>query len=257
MRGCAVVCAVSAAFVLSGPLAAEPVAEKVEIISTKKVEDIPATVAKAAPAEASPVGSEKVAAIADAEPKQKAKPQPATLRASVNLSTQTMTVTENGAVKHVWKISSGRAGYHTPTGSYKPQWMTRMHYSRKYHNSPMPHSVFYYRGYAIHATYYTGALGRPASHGCIRLSPANAKKFYRLVSRHGKARTRISVHGKTPYYAVAKKKKKKTYAASSDMGFGFWDSSPQPTTSKKKRSGKKKSYSFYKPSAFRWPGSSD
>ncbi len=256
MRGCAVVCAVSAAFVLSGPLAAEPVAEKVEIITTKKVEDVPATVSKTAPVKASTVGSEKVAAIADTESKQKAKPLPATLRASVNLSTQTMTVTEHGAVKHVWKISSGRAGYHTPTGNYKPQWMTRMHYSRKYHNSPMPHSVFYYRGYAIHATYYTGALGRPASHGCIRLSPSNAKKFYRLVSRHGKARTRISVQGKTPYYAVAKKKKKKTYAASSGMGFGFWDS-PQPTTTKKKRSGKKKSYSFYKPSAFRWPGSGD
>ncbi len=252
MRGCAVLCAAAAAFVLTGPLAAEPVAEKVEIISAKKVEAVPASASKSQPVKASAAGEKKVAAIAVAKPKPKSLP--ATLRASVNLSSQTMTVTENGAVKHVWKISSGRAGYYTPTGNYKPQWMTRMHYSRKYNNSPMPHSVFYHRGFAIHATYYTGALGRPASHGCIRLSPANAKKFYGLVSRHGKARTRISIHGKTPYYAVAKKKTKKTYAASS--GFGFWDS-PQPTTSKKKRRGKKKDYSFYKPNAFRWPGSGD
>ena len=106
-----------------------------------------------------------------------------------------MSVQENGKAIHTWAISSGRAGFRTPTGTYRPQWMTTMHYSRKYDNAPMPHSIFFHKGYAIHATYATGMLGRPASHGCIRLSPANAKRLYALVGKHTRARTRISIHG--------------------------------------------------------------
>ncbi len=68
-----------------------------------------------------------------------------------------------------------------------------MWYSRKYDNSPMPYSVFYYGGYAIHGTNYVKRLGRPASHGCIRLQTANAATFYSLVQRHGRADTRIVV----------------------------------------------------------------
>lgn len=135
--------------------------------------------------------------------KPAAKPLSPSLKVSVNLSTQRMTVTENGKVVHTWAISSGREGFRTPTGAYRPQWMSPMHYSKKYDNAPMPHSVFYHGGYAIHATYATKALGRPASHGCIRLAPAHAKTFYHLVEKHGKERTRIAVNGVAPA-AVAK-----------------------------------------------------
>jgi lipoprotein-anchoring transpeptidase ErfK/SrfK len=68
-----------------------------------------------------------------------------------------------------------------------------MHYSRKYDNAPMPHSVFFHYGYAIHATDAVKALGRPASHGCVRLSPANASKLFALVKQHGSGRTRIKL----------------------------------------------------------------
>lgn len=127
-------------------------------------------------------------------------PPPVTLKIAINLSSQRLTVTENGKAKYTWKISSGRSGYLTPTGNYRPQWMARMWNSRKYDWAPMPHSIFFHRGYAIHATYATGRLGRPASHGCIRLSPRNAKTLYRLVSKHGKASTRISIRGHAKQY---------------------------------------------------------
>ena len=80
-----------------------------------------------------------------------------------------------------WPVSTARRGYYTPTDSFRPYSLQPMHYSRKYDNAPMPHSIFFSGGYAIHATPHTGNLGRPASHGCVRLSPGNAATLYRIV----------------------------------------------------------------------------
>jgi lipoprotein-anchoring transpeptidase ErfK/SrfK len=113
--------------------------------------------------------------------------------AHVDLSSQRMHVKVNGRHYASWKISSGRKGYRTPTGTWRPKWTTKMHYSRKYYNSPMPYSVFYHGGYAVHGTNYVSRLGRPASHGCIRLHTANARKFYNLVNRYGRKNTLIKV----------------------------------------------------------------
>lgn len=267
MRACMKLSTAAVAILLAGPLAAEPAAEKGKTGEPAKV--AAAEPQKAAKAEKSSakLPEKKVAAVGQAAKAAKPKPAAPSLRVSINLSSQTMTVRANGQTKHVWKVSSGRKGYHTPTGTYRPQWMTRMHYSKKYDNAPMPHSVFFHGGYAIHATYATRALGRPASHGCIRLSPSNAKKFYRLVSKHGKARTRISITGSTPksYYAKKRKKtKRKTYAASGSNSWngGFWQPSYNKPAAKKykKYKARKKpaakpsySYSYYKPK-YSWPG---
>jgi hypothetical protein len=70
-----------------------------------------------------------------------------------------------------------------------------MHYSRKYDMSPMPYSIFFRGGYAIHGSYATGALGRPASHGCVRLAPENAAVLYQLVQMEGAS---ISITGSPP-----------------------------------------------------------
>lgn len=120
-----------------------------------------------------------------------------TLKAVIDLSRQRMTVTSGDAVLHDWPISSGRRGYFTPNGTYFPQWRARMWRSRQYYNAPMPYSVFFHRGYAVHGTNATGLLGRPASHGCIRLSNKNARAFYNLVGEHGMQSTQIVVQGKT------------------------------------------------------------
>jgi lipoprotein-anchoring transpeptidase ErfK/SrfK len=117
----------------------------------------------------------------------------ASLVANVNVSTQTMTVVRHGRVIHTWKVSTARRGYITPRGTWRPKRMHRMWRSRKYDMSPMPYSVFYHGGYAIHGTNYVKNLGRPASHGCVRLATPNAAKFYALVKQIGPGNTRIVV----------------------------------------------------------------
>ncbi len=103
--------------------------------------------------------------------------------ARVDLSEQMIHVYVNGAQRYVWPVSTARAGYVTPVGTYRPQRLAPMWYSKKYHNSPMPHSIFFRGGYAIHGTYSTRYLGRPASHGCVRLLPSHAATLYSLVSQ--------------------------------------------------------------------------
>ncbi|WP_337183171.1 L,D-transpeptidase [Shinella sp.] len=117
----------------------------------------------------------------------------ANLLAEVSLSSQTMVVMQNGIVKHRWRVSTGRKGFGTPTGSWKAKWASRDHRSRKYDNAPMPYAIFFNGGYAVHATFDTRRLGRPASHGCVRLHPSNAATFFQLANRNGLSNTRIVI----------------------------------------------------------------
>jgi len=111
--------------------------------------------------------------------------------ARIDISKQTMTVVEDGNVLYSWSVSTARKGYRTPRGTFHPIRMHKMWYSHKYHMSPMPYSIFFYGGYAIHGTNAIKYLGRPASHGCIRLHPSHAKTLYNLVRSHGARNTRI------------------------------------------------------------------
>lgn len=117
----------------------------------------------------------------------------ATLEARIDISDQTMYVYRNGMLMHRWKVSTGRKGYRTPTGTYRPQRMYKRYYSRKYDNSPMPYSIFFRGGYAIHGTGSIKRLGRPASHGCVRLHPDHAARLYAMVERYGAGNTRIRI----------------------------------------------------------------
>jgi hypothetical protein len=116
----------------------------------------------------------------------------------IDKSTQRMTVSVDGMPQHVWPVSTGRAGFGTPNGHFRPQRLARSWFSRKYYNSPMPHSIFFHRGYAIHGTNYLRQLGGIASHGCVRLAPRNAATLFALVQRHGQGNTRIVVTGANP-----------------------------------------------------------
>ncbi|WP_244613186.1 L,D-transpeptidase [Methylosinus sp. Ce-a6] len=125
----------------------------------------------------------------------------ATVQIHIDLSTQRMRV-ESSKGSYSWPVSTARAGYVTPRGVYAPTGLQKMHYSRKYHMSPMPHSIFFNGGYAIHGTYATGALGRPASHGCVRIAPGNAATLYKLVQEEG---AQISITGSSPTRYAAHK----------------------------------------------------
>jgi hypothetical protein len=125
-------------------------------------------------------------------------PAQAGLLVHIDKSRQRMTVTAEGRVLHSWAVSTGRAGYGTPNGSYRPQRLARRWFSRKYYNSPMPHSIFFNGGYAIHGSFEIHRLGGPASHGCVRLHPVHAATLFGLVQRHGMESTQIVVAGAIP-----------------------------------------------------------
>jgi lipoprotein-anchoring transpeptidase ErfK/SrfK len=117
----------------------------------------------------------------------------ASLVARIDVSAQTMTVSKHGRVLYRWRVSTARDGYYTPRGTYRPKRMHKMWYSRKYDMSPMPYSIFFRGGYAIHGTEYVKSLGRPASHGCVRLRTSHAAKLYSMVRQIGPKNTRIVV----------------------------------------------------------------
>ena len=112
----------------------------------------------------------------------------------IDKKSQRMTVFVGGEKRHEFVVSTGRAGYVTPSGTFRPSSMHKMAISVKYGNTPMPHTIFFTRvGHAIHATTAIRQLGRPASHGCIRLSPENAKRLYQLVQQMGLENTSIRI----------------------------------------------------------------
>jgi hypothetical protein len=116
----------------------------------------------------------------------------------VDKSQQRMSVAVDGQERYQWAVSTGRPGFGTPNGVYHAEHLARTWFSRKYYNSPMPHSIFFHGGFAIHGSYEIGRLGGPASHGCIRLHPSNAARLFALVENHGAAHTKIIVTGANP-----------------------------------------------------------
>ncbi|WP_215907053.1 L,D-transpeptidase [Phreatobacter aquaticus] len=115
----------------------------------------------------------------------------------VDKSTQTMRVIVDGEHRHTWQVSTGRIGYNTPVGTYSPQRLERNWRSRKYGMAPMPYSIFFRGGYAIHGTTMVSRLGRTDSHGCIRLAPANARVLFDMVAAQ-RGSTRIVIEGSSP-----------------------------------------------------------
>jgi L,D-transpeptidase catalytic domain len=116
---------------------------------------------------------------------------------TVDKTAQRLSVAVDGSARYEWPVSTARWGYRTPNGTYRPQWLARKWFSRKYDWSPMPYSIFFDGGYAIHGSYEISHLGRPASHGCIRLHPENAAILFALVKENMKD-TQIVVTGEPP-----------------------------------------------------------
>jgi lipoprotein-anchoring transpeptidase ErfK/SrfK len=115
------------------------------------------------------------------------------IRVEISRASQTMDVIVDGEHVYTWRVSTGRAGWPTQPGVFHPQFMAVRWYSRIFNNAPMPHSIFYSGPFAIHGTTEVSRLGRPASHGCIRLAPADAAVLFGLVEKEGKSNTTIVV----------------------------------------------------------------
>ena len=126
---------------------------------------------------------------------------------NIDKTRQQMTVYVDGVERYEWPVSTGRAGYSTPSGTYTATSMNEIWYSKQWDNAPMPHSIFFIKdGHAIHGSFEVKNLGRPVSHGCVRISPKDAAILYALVEENGLENTRVVVTGVTPggEYKVAR-----------------------------------------------------
>jgi hypothetical protein len=140
------------------------------------------------------VGETSVQADAEA-----AAPSPSQVLIDIDKAKQKMVVSVDGADKYTWPVSTGRPGYNTPSGAFTPGSMNEMWYSKQWDNAPMPHAIFFTkRGHAIHGSYDVKHLGKPASHGCVRISPKNAATLYDLVAENGLDHTEVVLTGSTP-----------------------------------------------------------
>jgi lipoprotein-anchoring transpeptidase ErfK/SrfK len=118
---------------------------------------------------------------------------------NIDKEKQRMTVFVDGVEQYDWPVSTGLRGYSTPSGTYTTRSMNEIWYSKQWDNAPMPHAVFFTKeGHAIHGTYEVKRLGKPASHGCVRLSRENAATLYALVGKIGLKNTQVVLAGVTP-----------------------------------------------------------
>lgn len=132
-----------------------------------------------------------------------APPAQAAVLITVDKSSQQMTVAVDGRPLHQWPVSTGRAGYDTPGGKFRAFRMERDHFSKEFDDAPMPFSIFFTeKGHAIHGS-YDKRIGQPASHGCVRLSPANAETLFALVEQEGVLNTTVVLTGTIPSAAPA------------------------------------------------------
>ena len=163
----------------------------------------PPTGTQAAPQPAGPAGETNGTSEPDtAESAPSAPPEKPKSSVVINIdkSSQEMTVFVDGVELYSWPVSTGLGrGYATPAGSYTASSMNEIWYSKQWDNAPMPHSIFFTKqGHAIHGTKEVKHLGKPASHGCVRLSPENAATLYALVEANGLPQTQVVLTGKTP-----------------------------------------------------------
>lgn len=120
----------------------------------------------------------------------------AAVEITVDKNNQLMTVAVDGVQRYQWPVSTGIPSHETPNGTFRTFRMEEDHYSKEFDDAPMPHSIFFTKvGHAIHGTDSEGRLGSPASHGCVRLSKANASTLYALVEKEGVLNTTVTLTG--------------------------------------------------------------
>jgi lipoprotein-anchoring transpeptidase ErfK/SrfK len=119
-----------------------------------------------------------------------------TILINIDKTKQQMTVFLDGVESYNWPVSTGKAGYSTPSGTFTATSMNEIWYSKEWDNAPMPHAIFFMKdGHAIHGSYEVKNLGKPASHGCVRISPENAATLYALVEKTGLKNTQVVLAG--------------------------------------------------------------
>ena len=136
---------------------------------------------------------------AEAKPKSAPSTKGSSILIAIDKTTQKMSVFIDGTKKYDWRVSTGRSGYSTPSGTYTATSMNEVWYSKEWDNAPMPHAIFFMTdGHAVHGSYEVKSLGKPVSHGCVRIAPKNASILYALVGKNGLKNTQVMLTGVTP-----------------------------------------------------------
>lgn len=144
------------------------------------------------------VCGEKAAAAATQSPSKETNLIASTVLINIDKASQKMTVFLDGVQRYEWPVSTGRPGYSTPSGTYTTRSMNKIWYSRQWDNAPMFHAIFFTKkGHAIHGTLEEKNLGKAASHGCVRISRANAETLFALVEQNGLENTQVVLTGTT------------------------------------------------------------
>ena len=135
----------------------------------------------------------------EAKPKSAPSTKGSSILIAIDKTTQKMSVFIDGTKKYDWRVSTGRPGYSTPSGTYTATSMNEVWYSKEWDNAPMPHAIFFMTdGHAVHGSYEVKSLGKPVSHGCVRLAPQNASIPYAMVGKNGLKNTQVVLTGVTP-----------------------------------------------------------
>lgn len=149
-----------------------------------------------------------------------APPATASVVVIIDKSTQRMKVEVDGTLRWIWPVSTGQLAYDTPSGRYTAFRMEADHFSKEWDDAPMPSSIFFSpKGHAIHGYLNTRRIGTPASHGCVRLEPANAARLYALVEQQGLPNTKVVVTGDVRV-ALARRGMQWGRGADADIGAG-------------------------------------
>jgi lipoprotein-anchoring transpeptidase ErfK/SrfK len=189
------------ALLLAAPAVAEPSSTppSAETGSEAKANTAPNSATEQAESDPAAAQPEDKSPAAEANAEAAATPPGSQILINIDKSRQEMTVFVDGIEKYTWPVSTGKRGYSTPSGDYAPTSMNKIWYSKEWDNAPMPHAIFYMKdGHAIHGSLEVKNLGKPASHGCVRLSPTNAGVLFELVKANGMENTKVVLAGVTP-----------------------------------------------------------
>jgi hypothetical protein len=105
-------------------------------------------------------------------------PAHAKLLIKVDQANQRMIVAVNGEQRFSWPVSTGKNGYNTPNGTFRPNRMEAEHFSDEYESAPMPHAIFFEIKDMLSTAALKGSAGRP--HMAASASrPAMPLSFFR------------------------------------------------------------------------------
>ena len=109
----------------------------------------------------------------------------------IELNQQTLTVMRGTEPQFVTLVSSGTWKDPTPTGIFRIEgkmavtdMRSRAGDDDSYHVEDVPWVMYFKGRYALHGVYWHGRFGQRASHGCVNLSPRDARQVYELTAPH-------------------------------------------------------------------------